>query len=114
MAADLLSTSFPGAELVSAGLRDLALGRETAEALLVEAARSRLSDLGLAVPPSGGARLPYPEIRLYRLLSKTHPRNAYGEYNARLRRLAKYIHAVEHHLGRARRSEELAEELAEV
>jgi hypothetical protein len=47
-----LPAEFPGHELVSAGLVDLAAGRETEASLLVAMAAPRLRALGFAVPPS--------------------------------------------------------------
>lgn len=44
----------PGYELVSAGLDDLAAGRETESALLVAMAAPRLRAIGIDVPQGGG------------------------------------------------------------
>ena len=58
-------TTFPGHELVSAGLSDLAAGRESESSLLVAMAAPRLRRLGFEVPAGGGER---PSHRLYELL----------------------------------------------
>ncbi len=84
----------PGEELIRAGLRDYAAGMESVESLLVEIARPRLSALGLlptAVPP---ATLDA-ELRLHRLLARTHGDDAYGQYNALLRRLVSFERALD-------------------
>ena len=84
----------PGADLVQRGLDDATAGRESAEALLIEIAAPRLRDLGLAVPDSfdrGDA-----ELRLYARLGRSGVPDPYGEYNALLRRLTSFVHALEH------------------
>jgi hypothetical protein len=53
----------PGHDLVSAGLADLAAGRETEAALLVAMAAPRLRSLGFDVPAGGGEQ---PSHRLMR------------------------------------------------
>lgn len=84
----------PGADLVQRGLDDAAAGRESVEALLVEIAAPRLRELGLAAPDSpDGADA---ELRLYAQLGQNGGADPYGEYNALLRRLTSFIHALEH------------------
>lgn len=83
----------PGQELVQTGLADLARGVESVEALLVAIARPRLLRLGIDVP---GDRVPDAELRLYQHLRRSHPRDAYGRYNALLRRLVSFGRAAEH------------------
>jgi hypothetical protein len=80
----------PGADLVEAGLRDLARGRETVEALLVAIGAPRLRQLGLAVPESA----PEPEHRLYDLLAREDAASAHARYNALLRRLVSFERAA--------------------
>jgi len=81
----------PGADLVEAGLRDLALGLETAPALLVAIGAPRLRRLGFDVP-----RTPLdPERRLYELLSREGEDTAHGRYNALVRRLVSFERAAE-------------------
>ena len=82
--------ALPGADLVERGLADLGAGRETAEALLVSIAASKLRRLGLAVP----SPLADPELRLYRLLACDGEDAAHGRYNALLRRLVSFERAL--------------------
>ncbi|HEV2998334.1 MAG TPA: hypothetical protein VGX16_04445 [Solirubrobacteraceae bacterium] len=62
-----LPVGLPGEELVSAGLADLAAGRESESSLLVAMAAPRLRALGIEVSAGGGER---PSHRLYELLSE--------------------------------------------
>lgn len=88
----------PGADLVQRGLDDAAAGRHSAEALLVEIAAPRLRELGLPVPDSlSGSDA---ELRLYARLGQNGSVDAYGEYNALLRRLTSFVHALEHRRAR--------------
>lgn len=82
--------SLPGGHLVERGLRDLAAGRETAEALLVAIGGPRLRALGLDVP-----EMEAPERRLYDLLAREDPDAAHSRYNALLRRLVSFERAAE-------------------
>jgi hypothetical protein len=85
--------SLPGEALVRAGLADLAAGRRSAAACLVEIARPRLTQAGLvspqALPPS-----PEPERELYRLL-RAEGGDAYSRYNALLRELVSFELALD-------------------
>jgi hypothetical protein len=82
----------PGEALVGRGLEDLALGRESVEALVVAIGAPRLRRLGVTIP----ARLPRsPEHRLFRLLGREGSRNAHSRYNALIRRLVSYERARE-------------------
>jgi hypothetical protein len=86
--------ALPGADLVGAGLTDLASGRESVESLLVALAATRLRRLGYPVPeaPSATDR---PELRLYALLeAEVGPARAHGRYNALRRRLASFLRAA--------------------
>jgi hypothetical protein len=85
----------PGEELIRRGLRDAASGIETVESLLVEIARPRLERCGMDVAPTRPAALDA-EIRLYRRLGEAHGRDAYGQYNALMRRLVSFERALEH------------------
>jgi len=87
-----VSVSLPGHELVSAGLADLAAGRETESALLVAMAARRLRALGFDVPPREGGS---PDHRLYELLSESGP-NAHSRYNALVRQMVSFARAAEH------------------
>lgn len=83
---------FPGHDLVSAGLEDLAAGRETEAALLVAMAAPRLRALGFEVPQGGGD---HPSHRLYDLLS-TDGDGAHSRYNALVGRVVSFARAAEH------------------
>lgn len=82
----------PGHELVSAGLADLAAGRESESALLVAMAAPRLRALGYDVPSGQVER---PSHRLYELLSDKHE-DAHSRYNALIRRIVSFARAAEH------------------
>jgi hypothetical protein len=86
-----VSAEFPGHELVSEGLEDLAAGRESSSALLVAMAAPRLRRLGFDVPEGGGER---PSHRLYELLSETD-RGAHSRYNALVARIVSFARAAE-------------------
>jgi hypothetical protein len=81
---------FPGAELIEAGLADLAAGLVTIESLLVSIAAPGLRDVGLAV----GQPIPDAELRLYALLSARDGLAVHSRYNALLRRVASFRHAA--------------------
>lgn len=82
----------PGGDLVARGLRDLAEGRETEEALLVSIGAHRLREAGLPVPER---TLTDPERRLYELLAREDSDSAHSRYNALLRRLVSFEDAAE-------------------
>ncbi len=84
--------SFPGHELVSAGLADLAAGRESEASLLVSMAAPRLRALGFAVPVGGEE---HPSHRLYELIAE-HDGGAHSRYNALVARVVSFARAVEH------------------
>jgi hypothetical protein len=84
-------SSFPGHELVSAGLSDLAADRESEASLLVAMAAPRLRTLGFDVPEGGGER---PSHRLYELLSETE-QGAHSRYNALVGRIVSFARAAE-------------------
>ncbi len=89
--ADFLS--LPGHDLIGAGIRDLAAGRESEASLLVAIAAPRLRALGVAVPDDGAER---PSHRLYERLSDQDPGSAHSRYNALLARVASFSRAAEH------------------
>ena len=80
----------PGADLIEAGLRDLAAGIESVPALLVTVGAPRLISLGVPVP-AGPAQ---PEHRLYALLAGDDPDAAHSRYNALVRRLVSFERAL--------------------
>ncbi len=79
----------PGAELVTAGLRDLERGVVSVPALLVSIGAPRLRELGVAVPRVEAN----PEHRLYALLLEDGAAAAHGRYNALVRRLVSFERA---------------------
>jgi hypothetical protein len=81
----------PGEDLVREGVADLSNHRETAAALLVSIGASRLLRAGFSVP----SPLPNAEHRLYALLSRSHGNGAHSQYNALVRRLVSFEHALE-------------------
>ncbi len=83
-------TSLPGHELVSAGLRDLSVGRESEASLLVTMAAPRLRALGLDVPAGPSD----PSHRLYGLLAEHE--GAHSRYNALVGRVVSFARAAEH------------------
>ncbi|MDP8971371.1 MAG: hypothetical protein M3N52_12920, partial [Actinomycetota bacterium] len=62
----MVDAHLPGADLVAAGLDDLAAGVVSAEALLVSIGAPRLRELGIPV----GDPLDDPERRLWQLLAR--------------------------------------------
>ena len=94
----------PGGDLVEQGLVDLASGKSTAEAALVEVARTRLLELGLAVTGrSVGEEAA--ELVLYRRLGERDPDgDAYGLYCAWLDQLVSFMSALERERRRSARS----------
>jgi hypothetical protein len=83
----------PGAEVIAAGLRDLAAGAETVPALAVLMTATRLRALGIEVPD---AEVQRPSHRLYELLAREDSRTAHGRYNALVRRIVSFARAAEH------------------
>lgn len=85
----------PGAERILEGLRDYQENRLTMAACLVRMARRRLGKAGLmenSPPRDDGA-----ELDLYHLLS--HEGNqAHSRYNALVRELISFEHALDHRL----------------
>jgi hypothetical protein len=84
----------PGAELVNEGLADLAMGRDSVNALAVAMASTRLRAAGIDVL-EGHFEGPAAH-RLYEQLAREDPRNAYGRYNAIVRRMVSFAQAAEH------------------
>jgi hypothetical protein len=82
--------SLPGADLVRDGLRDLSLGVESVEALLVLVGAPRLRRLGFDVADSPD----FPEDRLYERLAVAYGKAAHSKYNALIRRLVSFERAA--------------------
>ena len=85
------SDAVPGADLVRAGLNDLANGIESIESLLVLIGAPRLRSIGFDVPDTPD----YPEDRLYAKLSERSGDAAHSQYNALIRRLVSFERAME-------------------
>lgn len=82
----------PGADLISAGLADLAAGRRTLEAALVSLATTRLRGLGVEMPV---APLENASDMLYELVDKqVGEAGAHSRYNALRRRLSSFLRAL--------------------
>jgi hypothetical protein len=96
-AAELLA-GLPGAERILEGLRDYQENRQTMSACLVRMAQRRLIRAGLlkpAPPIDDGA-----ELELYHFLA--HEGNqAHSRYNALIRELVSFEHALDHRLSRS-------------
>ena len=85
-----IDDAWPGADLVRDGLRDLASGVESVEALLVLVGAPRLRRLGFDVPDTPD----FPEDRLYARLAEEHGNGAHSKYNALIRRLVSFERAA--------------------
>jgi len=75
---------------VEQGLRDVAGGVDSAEALLVSIGAPRLAALGIEVSHP----VDEPERRLYLLLANENEDAAHGRYNALVRRLVSFERAL--------------------
>lgn len=82
----------PGGSRIAAGLADRAAGRTGINACLVRIASPRLSKTG-HLDPSEAPDLTA-ELDLYQILL-TEPGNAYGRYNALMRELISFEHALD-------------------
>jgi len=90
MAAFVIEDTLPGADLVQRGVKDLAAGSESVEALLVSIGAPRLRSLGVEL----SAPIATPEHRLYALLAKERGNAAHSAYNALVRRLVSFERAA--------------------
>ena len=84
--------ALPGGDLIEKGLRDLASGNESEEALLVSIGAARLKAAGVPVPHP---RFENPERRLYELLAREDVDSAHSRYNALIQRLVSFEDAAE-------------------
>lgn len=94
-----LLLGLPGAERILEGLSDYRENRHSMAACLVRMARRRLAKAGLlepAPPQDDGA-----ELDLYHLLSGEGDQ-AHSRYNALIRELVSFEHALDHRLSRLR------------
>lgn len=83
----------PGAEIVLPGLADLEAGRQSVNAIAVQAAAPRLRRAGLDAPSARGD-IPAAH-RLYQQLSSQLGDGAHSRYNAILARVASFARAAE-------------------
>ena len=81
----------PGGAIIMEGLRDVATGRETIAAALVQLARGRFVRAGLW-PETSCAIVPDGELRLYGLL-RASGGDAYTKYNSLQRELVSFVQA---------------------
>ena len=88
-----LEPLLPGAELVEAGLADLAQGLETDCSLLVLIAAPRLRGLGIEIPVRT-AQTPY-EHQFYTRIEERMGTAAHSHYNSLIRRIVSYARALE-------------------
>lgn len=85
----------PGAEIVLAGLDDLAAGRDSVDAAAVLVAETRLGRAGIAVPGSATSE-GEPGHRLYELLEADRDvLDPHSRYNAILRRIDGFARSLE-------------------
>jgi hypothetical protein len=85
------SAALPGEDLVKQGIQDLARGEATLAALLVSIGADRMRRAGVEIPsPFADA-----EHRLYLLLARDFGDDAHPRYNALVRQLISYEHALE-------------------
>ncbi len=82
----------PGGSRIAAGLADRAAGRTGINACLVRIASPRLSKAGYLESPQAPDLTA--ELDLYEILL-TEPGNPYGRYNALLRELISFEHALD-------------------
>ena len=90
-------SGLPGEEFIAPGLRDLERDRfETPEALLIQIARTRLTNAGLTFLSQLHPALPKsPESLLYESLNHHDSETAYHRYTSLKRRLDSFIHSFE-------------------
>jgi len=98
----VLLDGLPGAAPVRQGLEDLRAGRRSPEACLVRMARPRLSRAGLMPPTPDPDDDDEAELELYRLLAPEGAR-AHSRFNALVRELISFEHALDHRLSQHRR-----------
>lgn len=92
----------PGETLVRDGLSDLAVGRETAESLMVLIGSQTLKECGVTFPETT-ANILDADYRLYAIMQERHGNDAHSKYNALIRQLVSFERALEHRVSRAGR-----------
>ncbi len=97
-----LFENLPGADLMIAGLDDVAAGRETVAGELVKIGSPRLRESGVNVDVSPEAALDA-DRQLYRLLSASHGLAAHSQYNALVRQLVSFERALAQRIARESR-----------
>jgi hypothetical protein len=93
-----LLQGLPGASQIVTGLSDYHAHRHSIPACLVRMARPRLIKAGMmppAPPTDDGA-----ELDLYQLVSALEENHSYSRYNALVRELVSFEHALDHRLSR--------------
>jgi hypothetical protein len=90
----------PGAALIAEGVADVAAGRETIAGELVKIGSPRLRSCGIDVAVTPERALDA-DRRMHRLLGAAHGRNAHSHYNALVRQLVSFEHALERRVHRA-------------
>lgn len=88
-------SQLPGGELAEKGLVDYAAGRVTPESCLLAIGWGRLTRAGLPMPGRRPELFPEPELQLYALLGR-EAGDAYGRYNALLRRFISFEQSLAH------------------
>ena len=90
----------PGADRIAEGLMDYQNGRHTIPACLVRMARPRLIRAGMmspSPPHDDGA-----ELELYQLVSASEGARSFSRYNALVRELISFEHALDHRMSSLR------------
>jgi hypothetical protein len=102
-----LISDLPGAELLAEALDPSRAASVNISACLLSMARLRLRRGGLSFP-AGKANIAEPELTLYRLL-QAEGGDAFGRYNALVRRLVSFERALEQRLSAQRRQQAAGE-----
>ncbi len=89
-APDFETLGLPGGASIDSGLADLAMGKESAESLVVSLAAPRLKREGVPLPRD---LIPDADVRLYHLLERTGGDLAHTRYLAWLRQAASFADA---------------------
>ena len=95
-----LFAGLPGADLILKGLTDYHGGCHSIPACLVRMARPRLIRAGImsdSPPHDDGA-----ELELYQLVSSSEGARSFSRYNALVRELISFEHALDHRLSGSR------------